>query len=90
MHRFGLVLGLLLAGVGLVAAATLILGLGNLDTGVYPAATATGSNTPLAVAAGLALAAGLTLVGLNAGHWRHPAPPGPELDRTPDRPSQTS
>lgn len=90
MHRAGMFLGLLLTAMGLVAAATLIFGpIG--DAATFPAADVTSSRAPLAAAAGLALAAGLTLVGLNAGHWRHPLPQGPELDRTPDRqsPDQT-
>jgi hypothetical protein len=79
-------LGLLLSTIGLVAAAVLIFGAAG-DAGTFPPADAAYSRAPLAVAAGLALAAGLTLVGLNAGRWRHPARPGPELDRTPDRQS---
>ena len=72
MHRFGMFLGLSLAAIGLVGAAILILG-GVGDAAAYPAANQEFWRAPLAAAAGLALAAGLTLVGLNAGHWRHPS-----------------
>jgi hypothetical protein len=86
MHRAGMFLGLLLSGIGLVAAAALIFGAVG-DAATFPPAGAPYWRAPLAAAAGLALSAGLTLVGLNAGHWRHPVSPGAELDRTPDRQS---
>jgi hypothetical protein len=87
MHRFGLILGLLLAVAGFAIAATVMLGFIG-DSTSYPPTGAPLSQAPLAVVAGLALAAGLTLVGLNAGHWRQPVAPGPELDRKPDRQSE--
>jgi hypothetical protein len=34
----------------------------------------------MTIAAGLALAGGITLVGLNVGHWKHPKPQGEKLD----------
>jgi hypothetical protein len=79
-------LGLLLSVAGFVAAAALIFGPVG-DAAAFPPASASYSRAPLAAAAGLALAAGLSLVGLNAGHWRRPVQPGPDLDRTPDRQS---
>jgi hypothetical protein len=78
-------LGLLLSLLGLAAAAMLIFGSVG-DAASFPPAGAASSRAPLAAAAGLALAAGLTLVGLNAGHWQQPVPPGPGLDQ-PDRQS---
>jgi hypothetical protein len=86
MQRFGMVLGLLLAAIGLVTAAAVMFGVVG-SAASYPPAGTPPSQAPLAVVAGLALAAGLTLVGLNAGHWRQPVSPGPGLDRTPDRQS---
>lgn len=83
MHRFGMVLGLLLAVLGITGVVTLMLGVG-ADSPSFTAGGAQSSRAPFAVAAGLALAAGLTLLGLNAGHWRRPVPPGPQLDRRPD------
>jgi hypothetical protein len=87
MHRAGMFLGLLLSAFGLVAAAALIFGPVG-DAATFPPAGASYWRAPLAAAAGLALAAGLTLVGLNAGHWRHPVSPGHDLDNTPDRQTQ--
>jgi hypothetical protein len=84
MQRFGMVLGLLLAVIGITGVVTLMLGVG-ADTASFTPGGEQTSRAPFAIAAGLALAAGLTLLGLNAGHWRRPVPPGPELDRTPDR-----
>lgn len=86
MHRAGMFLGLLLSLLGLGAAAVLIFGPVG-DAASFPPAGAASSRAPLAAAAGLALAAGLTLVGLNAGHWQQPVPPGSGLDHTPDRQS---
>jgi hypothetical protein len=83
MHRFGMVLGLLLAVLGITGVVTLMLGVG-ADSASFTPGGAQTSRAPFAVAAGLALAAGLTLLGLNAGHWRRPVPPGPQLDRRPD------
>jgi hypothetical protein len=83
MHRFGMVLGLLLAVLGITGVVTLMLGVG-ADSASFTPGAAQSSRAPFAIAAGLALAAGLTLLGLNAGHWRRPVPPGPQLDRTPD------
>lgn len=83
MHRFGMVLGLLLAVLGITGVVTLMLGVGADSASFTPGGTQT-ARAPFAVAAGLALAAGLTLLGLNAGHWRRPVPPGPQLDRRPD------
>jgi hypothetical protein len=84
MQRFGMVLGLLLAVLGITGVVTLMLGVG-ADSASFTAAGEQSSRAPFAIASGLALAAGLTLLGLNAGHWRRPVPPGPELERSPDR-----
>ena len=84
MHRAGMFFGLLLTAIGLVAAAVLIFG-PVADAATFPPTGVEYWRAPLAAAAGLALAAGLTLVGLNAGHWRQPIPPGPDLEHTPDR-----
>jgi hypothetical protein len=83
MHRFGMVLGLMLAVLGITGVATLMLGVG-ADSASFNPSGAQMSRAPFAIAAGLALAAGLTLLGLNAGNWRRPVAPGPQLDRRPD------
>lgn len=83
MQRFGMVLGLLLAVLGITGVVTLMLGVGT-DSAAFTPGGEQASRAPFAIAAGLALAAGLTLLGLNAGHWRRPVAPGPQLDRRPD------
>ena len=83
MDRFGMVVGLFLAVLGVAGVLTLMFGIG-ADSSAFTPYGAQESHAPLAIGAGLALAAGLTLLGLSLGHWRRPVPPGPELDRQPD------
>lgn len=86
MKPWGMVVGTLLAAIGAALAVALIAGLGAPEGGSAVATAPDGGElrTVLAVAAGLALASGFTLLGLGMGHWSRPVPPGPELSRTPD------
>lgn len=86
MKPWGMVVGTLLAAIGAALAVALIAGLGAPEGGSAVATAPDGGDlrTVLAVAAGLALASGFTLLGLGMGHWSRPVPPGPELSRTPD------
>ena len=84
MKPWGMVVGTLLAAIGAALVVALLAGLGASDAAVATAPDGGELRTVLAVAAGLALASGFTLLGLGMGHWSRPVPPGPELSRTPD------
>lgn len=85
MKPWGVLVGTLLAALGAVLAVALLAGVGLPDSASAAVQAGDGGlHTVLAVTAGLALASGVTLLGLGMGHWRRPLPPGPELSRTPD------
>jgi hypothetical protein len=84
MKPWGVLVGTLLAAIGAVLVVALLAGVG-LPESASTAVQGDGGLRPvLAVTAGLAMASGMTLLGLALGHWRRPLPPGPELSRTPD------
>ena len=80
MSRLGFLAGALLMAAGLLLLLLIAMGIGLMPDGADASLLGVDIRSFMTIAAGLSLASGITLVGLNVGHWKHPKPQGEKLD----------
>jgi disulfide bond formation protein DsbB len=80
MRPIGFLGGVLLTAAGLLMLLLIAMGIGLTPDGTDALVLGLDIRSFMTIAAGLALAGGITHVGLNVGHWKHPKPQGEKLD----------
>jgi len=82
MRPFGFFAGVLLMAAGLLMVLLIAMGIGLTPDSTDALLLGVDIRSFMTIAAGLGLASGITLVGLNVGHWKHPRPQGEKLDES--------
>ena len=72
MSRLGFLAGVLLMAAGLLMLLLIAMGIGLMPDGADASLLGVDIRSFMTVATGLCLASGITLVGLNVGHWTAP------------------
>ena len=80
MRPIGFLAGVLLVAAGLLMLLLIALGIGLMPDGADASLLGVDIRSLMTIAAGLGLASGITLVGLNVGDLKHPKPQGEKLD----------
>jgi hypothetical protein len=80
MSRLGFLAGALLMAAGLLLLLLIAMGIGLMPDGADASLLGVDIRSFMTIAAGLSLASGITLVGLNVGDWKHPKPQREKLD----------
>jgi hypothetical protein len=80
MSRLGFLAGALLMAAGLLLLLLIAMGIGLMPDGADASLLGVDIRSFMTIAAGLSLASGITLVGLNVGDWKRPKPQREKLD----------
>jgi len=80
LRPIGFFAGVLLTAAGLLMLLLIAMGIGLTPDGTDALLLGVDIRSFMTIAEGLGLASGITLVGLNVGHWKHPKPQGEKLD----------